>query len=129
MAIKDLMPTNSLDGLFDGVFDTIFSSPQLSSRGQYEFVDRGESSHLYIAVPGYKSEDLTVKVHDGILTIKGEKADRITNLTAPRVDLKFRVAPTILVNQANYDNGILEIVLVRPEQPKRDALRIPINVK
>lgn len=119
------------DDIFDHLtLDDIFPKISMTSHGQYEIVEEEDgTARIFVIAPGYKSENLGVEVHNGILTVKGEISDRPTKLIPPRVDLRFRFAHSLLVNQAIFHDGILEIIMVRPEQPNQETINIPITIK
>lgn len=60
------------DDLFDQLARGVEPSPP--ARAGASFVEEGDKFVLSIDVPGLSEKDVAVELHDGILTVKGERA-------------------------------------------------------
>jgi len=89
-------------------------------------------------IPGLKKEDIDVSIHDGILTIKGEKnrehevqkedcfrSERFYGSFNRSIELPFRVEWDKAT--ATYKDGVLELKLPKKEEAK--IKRITVDVK
>ncbi|WP_027708790.1 Hsp20 family protein [Zooshikella ganghwensis] len=88
---------------------------------------------ISLAVAGFSREDLDIKMEQGVLTVKGKKAEEkaerkylyqgIANRSFER---RFNLADFVEVTGAKLDNGLLTINLVReiPEAMKPKTIAI-----
>jgi HSP20 family protein len=104
-------------------------------------VDILESKESYLVraeLPGMKREDLNLEVHDGVLTLSGERkfeqpADGVeyqrTERVAGKFSRSFYLPQTVKHDgiNATYRDGILEIHIAKAEEAK--PKQIAINVK
>lgn len=91
---------------------------------------------IELAIAGFTEKEIDITVDNGILTIKGEKI-KSENVLEPNYlyrgigtrsfSKSIRLADTIEVQNAEYENGILKIALenVKPENTK--PLKITVN--
>ena len=88
--IGGLMMNNMISfrtlGLFDSTFDSFLNDDSFlrNSYVENDFlpIDVVKSDDEYVikaSLPGYKKEDLDIMVHDGVLTIKADLKDDISN--------------------------------------------------
>ena len=134
----DLSPyTRSTIG-FDRMFrllDNISGAGEAPGYPPYNIARTGEDRYgITVAVAGFGEDELEVKVHDGMLTIRStpEKAEKeeVTYLhrgIARRAfELRFSLADYIEVAGASVDNGLLNVELVRnvPEAMKPRTIAI-----
>lgn len=89
-----------------------------------------------IAVPGLTSEELKIKINENTLAISGkkEKPDNDSNYLHRGRDsydfsYQFSLADHIIVDDANLNNGILNIDLVREIPEDKKTRNFPINTK
>lgn len=100
----------------------------------YNIEVTGENQYeITLAVAGFSDKELNIQVENGILTVKGKKADSdekrqylhqgIANRTFLR---KFNLADHVEVQGAASENGILRISLLRelPEAMKPKTIAI-----
>jgi len=145
-------PAASFPGLrdeMDRLFDVAF--PALSSLQRDGFFDewQGEFSvDLYqdkeafivrAELPGFRKEDLSVEITDGILTITGhqksesksDKKEKEANVTTQERRLARSITLPDQVNldkiQAGYENGVLTVTLPKREEVK--PRQVAISVK
>lgn len=90
-----------------------------------------------IELPGMRKEDIEISLHDGMLTISGERksegADNDKNGRTERFVGKFRRSislPTrVDVNEVNaaYKDGILTVTLPKAEEAKPKQIKVNIS--
>ncbi|WP_461306643.1 Hsp20/alpha crystallin family protein [Albidovulum sp.] len=95
-----------------------------------------EAVALTAELPGFRPEDIDITVQDTTLTISGERApvsvaddavwqrrERLYGKFVRSIGLPFRVDPDKV--EARFVNGVLQIVLHRPEEdkPRRIAVK------
>ncbi len=94
-----------------------------------------ENVYVKLEVPGLKKEDIDVSLHNGALTITGERKreEREGQTRSERFYGRFSRTVTLPVAveggkvSANYTNGVLSITLPKAEEAK--PKQIEINVK
>lgn len=101
----------------------------------YNLIKTGEDSYIVeMALAGFDEEDLTVEVHDGVLSVSAnigtsdDETDYIhRGIAARSFTRKFTLADTVEIEGAFLNQGILTIQLrnVIPEEKKPKL--IPIN--
>ena len=97
-----------------------------------------DSLFVHAELPGMKKEDVTLSLHEGVLTLSGERrhdpaADKTTTLRNERFFGRFERSVTLPTPvdatrvSATYENGILTVTLPKAEAAK--PRQIEINVK
>jgi|Deesub1362B_J571_1020462.scaffolds.fasta_scaffold02918_2 HSP20 family protein len=91
---------------------------------------------IVMEVPGMKKEDFKISVHDGVLTIRGERKRETKStenfLISERIYGKFQRSFTLPNNvdtekiSASYRDGVLTLTLPKKEESK--PKEIPISV-
>ena len=135
MALTKYRPTNG--GLFPRTFSSLlddFFNETLSSASKVsEFVphtDIAETDGNYevlISVPGMTRENISVDVHDGLLTVSGERKfeEEKKKKTFHSIESRygafhrsFRLPDNVDRNriEAEYKNGILTVIIPKDEQ-------------
>jgi molecular chaperone IbpA len=120
---------------FDRLFDLINSEvPHIQDTyPPYDIVRTGpESYRISIALAGFSPEQLTITAHQSRLTVAGQrgddgKKDYIYQSIATRpFERHFNLADYVEVEGATFDNGLLQIDLVRrvPEAMKPRRVQI-----
>lgn len=130
MRTFDFTPFSRSSIGFDHLFD-LLNDPQLSEdQGgypPYDIVRNGPDSYrIAIAIAGFTPDEVTVTTQQNLLTVEGRKAnddDRRylhRGISARAFTRRFNLEDHVEVEQANYDNGLLQIDLVRkiPEAMK-----------
>ncbi len=111
---------------WDARLDALFTG----SRGQYELredsPDDVSKSTLYVNAIGYKSEDLSVEMREGRLSITGALTDRKTVLVPNKIDLRFSVNSNVLIEAAELHDGLLAIHLTRASKSS-ETVKIPVQ--
>jgi len=101
-------------------------------------VDIAETDKSYVVtaeLPGCKPEDVSVEVHEGVLSIRGEKKSerseegehsRWTERSFGSFHRSFRLAPDAQEDhiEASYKNGVLTVEIARSEESKPKVVRV-----
>jgi HSP20 family protein len=136
---------DEIDQMFDQVFDRFLESPS-DLRGQtlggwLPAVDLYEDKDNFIVkaeLPGLKKEDIDISLHEGFLTISGERkeekkydtsetyrTERFVGRFHRSINLPSKVQ-TDKIN-ATYKDGVLTVSLPKAEESK--PKQITVNVK
>ena len=124
----------------DLLSDAFGSGGQFEARGVGPALDVEESPEAYIVranLPGVNQDDISVNIHEDVLTIAGESAaetlaDDSKVLIRERRSGKFSRSlrfPTVVNGEAvaaSYDDGVLSITLPKAEHVK--PRQIPVTV-
>jgi molecular chaperone IbpA len=121
---------------FDHLFD-LLNNPQLSEdQGgypPYDIVRTGPDTYrIAIAIAGFSPEEVTVTTEQNLLTVEGRKANEDDGqylhrgISARAFVRRFNLEDHVEVERANYENGLLQIELVRkiPEAMKPRKIAI-----
>ena len=134
---------DEMDRLFDAAFPALSSLQREGYFNEGDFpVDLYQEKDTFLVraeLPGFRKEDLSVEVNDGLLTVTGHrktetKADD-KDAKANAVTEERRVSRTISLPEqikadaieAKYENGILTVTLPKREEAK--PRQIAIDVK
>ena len=126
---------------FDRLFDLINDTQRLDSQDNYppyDIVRTGEDSYrISLAVAGFSPEEIAITAQQNKLTIAGRKADRepetrpdhaflYQGISARPFERQFNLEDHVEVERASFDNGLLQIELVRkiPEAMKPRRIEI-----
>jgi len=129
---------DEMDRLFDLSFPTrdtgIFSgwSPAL------DLWDDKDNFVVTVELPGMKKEDIGISVHDGVLTISGERKHEANQnegetFRSERYFGKFQrslTLPTRVANKdvkATYKDGILTVTLPKAEEAKPRQIEVSVS--
>ena len=134
---------DEMDRLFDAAFPALSSLQREGYFGEGDFpVDLYQEKDAFLVraeLPGFRKEDLSVEVNDGLLTVTGhrktETKDGDKEAKAGAVTEERRVSRTISLPEqiktdaieAKYENGILTVTLPKREEAK--PRQIAIDVK
>jgi HSP20 family protein len=130
-----------INELFDDNFARPHPYPRSAAAVWFPPVDILESQDAYLIraeIPGMKREDFELEVHDGTLTLSGERkpeelVDGVEHHRTERVMGKFtrsfHLPQTVRQDaiQANYREGILEIHVPKAEEAKPRQIAISVN--
>ena len=131
------------------LFNTFFDQPNPPGRNPagarrwippMDLVETGDHYVLRADLPGLSDEDVNVQLEDNVLTISGErKADHETQQEGyyrlERASGAFSRSLTLPEGvdpdgvQANFDRGVLEIRIPKPEQKKPRQVQISLGNK
>ncbi len=124
---------------FGSLLDTALRSEQVSTGyPPYNIESKGEDRYsITLAVAGFTEGDLDIQTENGVLSIRGRKQQSeeetkylhqgIANRSFER---KFNLADHVEVTEANLENGLLTISLVKeiPEAMKPKSISINKSV-
>jgi HSP20 family protein len=130
-----------MNRLFDDVFRGFDTMP-LASMGrmagwpQVEVVETDKSIRVSAELPGLDSKDVEVLMHDGVLTIRGEKKSEIEDKERAfseryygRFERRIPLGEAVEEDKvdATFENGVLTVTLPRSAQTSAQVKRIAIN--
>jgi HSP20 family protein len=132
---------DEMDRLFDAAFPALSSLQRDGYFGAEAFpVDLYQEKEAFLVraeLPGFRKEDLSVEVNDGLLTVTGHSKTetKAGDSEAKALSGERRVTRTISLPeqvkvdaiQAKYENGILTVTLPKVEEAK--PRQIAIDVK
>lgn len=135
MTTIDLRPFYRSMRDFDRLASRLVSSVAAVDAGPaYDIVETGADKYaVLIALPGWKQDELSITVENGVLTVKGqpgkeESQGRVLQrgILRQSFERRFALAEHVEVKGARLDAGILEIELVRevPEALKPRVIAI-----
>jgi molecular chaperone IbpA len=124
---------------FDRLFDLINNTESSEIQDSYPPCDiarTGEESYrISLALAGFSPDEVTVTVQQNRLTVAGQKAEDATHeyicqsIVRRPFERHFSLADFVEVEKATFDNGLLQIDLVRrvPEtmKPRRIEIAAP----
>lgn len=137
-------PFSELD-LFDrwlgprrGALGRLFDELPAASRGFQPSVDVSENDDAYVItaeLPGAKPEDVTVELHEGVLTLRGEKrsersGEKEQTRWVERTFGSFSRSFTLPSNahgekvDARFENGVLTLTVPKREEAKPRTIAI-----
>ena len=135
MRTFDFSPLTRSSVGFERVFDRLnnMQAPDTNGYPPYDIVRTGEDTfRISLAVAGFGPGDLTITAQQNLLLVSGSKAqngdqDYLHQGISDRAfERRFDLADYIEVSGASYDNGLLQIDLVRrvPEAMKSRRIEI-----
>ena len=144
MTLVKWNPTRSLMTDFDQIFDSMFTRdlPQFPSAQSWTpAVDVNETEtefFLSADMPGLDKKDVSIDIHDGVITIKGESAIenkkstddyRIRERQLGSFNRSFRLPDNVneVKVAAKFKNGVLKITLPKAKEVLPEGRRIKIS--
>ena len=144
MTLVKWNPTRSLITDFDRIFDRMFThdSPRLSlAQSCMPAVDVTETETEFLLsadMPGLDKKDVSIDIHDGVITIKGESAIdnekstddyRIRERQLGSFNRSFRLPDNVneVKVAAKFKNGVLMITLPKAKEVLPEGRRIKIS--
>ena len=136
-----ILPTLALRSFvgFDNLFNELetISTQKQNSFPAHDILRISEDEYeITLALSGFNKEDLSIDVHDGVLSIKGNGGSEVQDdkvqylykgIAKRSFEQKFRLEQYVDVKDAKLSNGLLTISLVReiPEErkPRQIALK------
>ncbi len=128
-----------IDRLFEAPLSELSRSSQLLSGWTPALDIHEDKDNVYVRaeLPGMKKEDIEVSLHDGMLSISGERKSEQTHKDAEvyraerffgRFQRSVSLPTTVDANKvsAHYQDGILTITLAKAEEAK--PKHIDVNV-
>ena len=144
MTLVKWNPTRSLMTDFDRIFDSMFLHDlfQFSSTNSWMLaVDVNETKtefSLSADMPGLDKKDISVDIHDGVITIKGERAIdnekstdvyRIRERQLGSFNRSFRLPDNVNEDKvaAKFKNGVLTVKLPKTKEILPEGRQIKIS--
>ena len=120
---------------FERVFDRLnnMQAPDTNGYPPYDIVRTGEDTfRISLAVAGFAASDLTITAQQNLLLVSGSKTQNGNQeylhqgISDRAFERRFDLADFIEVSGASYENGLLQIDLVRrvPEAMKPRRIEI-----
>ncbi|MDA0916066.1 MAG: Hsp20 family protein [Proteobacteria bacterium] len=129
-----ILPTLALRSFvgFDNLFNELetISTQKQNSFPAHDILRISEDEYeITLALSGFNKDDLSIDVHDGVLTIKGNGGSEVQDdkiqylykgIAKRSFEQKFRLEQYVDVKDAKLANGLLTISLLReiPEERK-----------
>lgn len=116
------------------LIETAARQEQTPNWPPYNVMQTGENDYrIELAIAGFGAQDLDIEMKEGLLTVKGEKKPQTDEqkylyrgIAERAFERKFQLADHVRVLNANLENGLLIIDLVReiPESLKPRKIEI-----
>lgn len=122
---------------FDRLFDLLENQSRMGSSDNYppfNIERRGEDAYrITLAIAGFKPADIDITAQQNLLVVQGKKADEASSAQFLHVGIaqrgferRFELADYVRVDDANLEDGLLTIDLVRevPEAMKPKKISV-----
>jgi len=121
---------------FDRLFDLLDENLRLEPEDNYppyNIVRTGEDSYrISLAVAGFSPDEVAVTAQQNLLTVSGRKAQETEEqfvyrgISARPFERRFSLADHVEVKAASFENGLLQIDMVRelPEAKKPRKIEV-----
>jgi len=130
------VPINRLEGLFDGLFDDgVFSFGFRADESAVPISLWHDDDHIYVEadLPGMTDQDIEVTVHNGVLSIRGERKPEqgrryvYNGRTWGRFDRAIALPDKVDAGavQAELSQGVLRVTL--PKSPETKPRKITLK--
>ena len=136
-ALTDFAPLWRSTVGFDRLFDLAQAAAQHAGEDNYPpyNIERlGEDSYqISLAVAGFSPDEISITAEQNVVTIEGnkpEKAEReflYRGISTRHFKRQFNLADYVQVKDASFDNGLLQIELVREIPEAMKPRQIAIN--
>jgi HSP20 family protein len=135
----------AMDRLFDELWRDFQRTPAAfvgEAAGRFvphlDVTESAEDYRVTAELPGLEPEDFEVTLEEGVLALKGEKKGqargedsryRCAESRHGRFERRIRFAGPVDPDnvKARYKNGVLEVVVAKPEEVKPEVRSIPIQ--
>ena len=145
MSLVTFYPKQTLDPFFNFDSDRFFNIKR--NRGQIDeevnlpkvnVTEDENFFHLEAETPGMKDKDISIEVHNGILTIKGHKESKfdtekesyhIREFSSQSFERSFKLSDRVDTEKvsAKIDNGVLKVDLPKHVQIKPKKIEVQSN--
>jgi len=129
-----------LDRLFDAAFPSLQGNGFFDEGARQFPVDLYQERDAFIVraeLPGFRKEDISLEVADGILTVTGHQKtetksgtkEKDATVQEQRVSREISLPEHLKLDQitASYENGILTITLPKSEEVKPKQIAIEVK--
>ena len=144
MTLVKWNPTRSVMTDFDRIFDSMFNNdlPRFSlAESWMPAVDVNETETEFLLsadIPGLDKKDVSIDIHDGVITIEGERAIdnekstydyRIRERQLGSFNRSFRLPDNVneVKVAAKFKNGVLKVTLPKTKEVIPDGRQIKIS--
>jgi molecular chaperone IbpA len=131
---------------FDRLFDLINDTQRLDAQDNYppyDIVRTGDDAYrISLALAGFSPDEITITAQQNRLTVQGSKAEPSSGprpeqeylyqgISARPFERQFNLEDHVEVDRASFENGLLQIELVRkvPEAMKPRRIDIGTSVR
>ena len=145
MSLLTFHPEQTLDPFFNFDRDRFFKIKR--NRGQIDeevnlpkvnVTEDENFFHLEAETPGMKDRDISIEVHNGVLTIKGHQENdsktekvnyHIREFSSQSFERSFKLSDRVDTDKvsAKIDNGVLKVDLPKHEQIKPKKIEVQSN--
>ena len=123
--------------VFDNIFDSVFNlNESNTSYPPYNILKSDNNYTITLAIAGFSKDEVDVSLQENELVVKGvakDQDDKIEflhrGIAGRNFERKFRLADTIKVSDASYEDGLLNIYLEREIPEHQKPRKIEINNK
>ena len=123
--------------VFDNIFDSVFNlNESNTSYPPYNILKSNNNYTISLAIAGFSKDEIDVSLQENELVVKGvakDQDDKIEflhrGIAGRNFERKFRLADTIKVSDASYEDGLLNIYLEREIPDHQKPRKIEINNK
>jgi molecular chaperone IbpA len=133
-----ILPTLALRSFvgFDNLFNELetVSTQKQNSFPAYDLIRiSADEYEITLALSGFNKKDISIDIHDGVLTIKGNGGNDVhekntqylyKGIARRSFEQKFRLEQYVDVKDATLSNGLLTISLLREVPEERKAREI-----
>lgn len=124
-----------MNDFFEGEFNPK-ANQRVAGKPSANVFETKEDFRVELLIPGFEKSDLNISVDGKILSVKGEKSSSKEERKELRREFavkgfhrSFKLTDNVSIEniEANYNNGILEVVLKKMLPQKEEAKRIEIK--
>ena len=125
---------------FDRLFDLLENQNRMNSGDNYppfNIERRGEDAYrITLAVAGFKPADIDITAQQNLLVIQGKKGEEASagqylhvGIAQRGFERRFELADYVRVDDANLEDGLLTIDLVREVPEAMKPKKIPVGTQ
>ncbi len=129
----------TVDHYFDSIFDNFFASTGSYASGDWsprmEVEESENDFRLYVEAPGMKKKDIEISVKDNVITLSGEKKERVRKKEASyylneisygKFSRSFKLPSNVDVEaiKGHWDEGVLTVEIPKTELAKPRKIEI-----